>query len=486
MSMFRMLILVILLSSIPSAVDLGQGSAVPGLVRHKFNDVKQTPSNGNNIAIAAWERVDLEDAAVTSRKGAAKIEDCTRVGIPQTEVDCFSVQQNFWISNSAGKMLLWAQNVVQLAELRQGVFFATFVFIVWNFSDPFTPFFCEPYSISQTQCRAPIYTDPAPFPRSITFYSYISSNGNNSSLHLWNDFGSRNWNIPPSVGCPCFLNTVRQAPPPWGYFPFESVVVGVDSSATGVFRNGTRGSVGPGFVQLTDGTWHQVTFDAFYCLIAIDCPTPTATGEDSRHLKWINGTGQFYWSEGAYYQGVYIASISGQPSLTPPLIHPVMETHLYISLALGDAAFLSVIDGQGRITGYNASAGEYVETIPNSHLTLSGEQGILILDPHGSYHLLLTPTASGRFRLFISKSSNVNGTRSVQQLIGTILAWEPRHFVIDADSMNLTPEDNPYLLILIAAVAIACLTVALLLVRFRVRRRKASQLVFNANAHRIS
>lgn len=468
-----MIILVILLLSILSVVNLNYRSGVGALVAPNFG-IGPSFSGGNNAVIAVWERVDLEGVAVTSRRGAAKIGDCTRVGAAQSEVDCFSIQQNFWISNSAGKMLLWTQNVVELAQLEQGVFFATFVFIVWNFSDPFTPLFCDPYSTSHTQCRAPIYTDPVPLPRSITLYSYLSNDGGNYSLHLNNDFGSRSWEIPTSAGCPCFLNTVRQVPPPWGYFPFESVIVGLDSSSTAFFRNGTRGSVGPGFVQLTDGTWHQVILNAFHCLVAIDCPTPTATGEDSRHLKWINDTGQFYWSEGAYYQGVYIASISGWPSSEPSLIQPVMETHLYLSLSLGDTAFLTVIDGQGRITGYNASAGKYVETIPHSHLTLSGEQGILILEPHGSYHLLLTPTASGRYRLFVGKSSSVNSTRSVKQFDGTILAWEPKRFVLDADSMTLSSEDNSGMVILLGVSGIACAISALILVRRRILGKKVA------------
>jgi hypothetical protein len=464
-----MIILVILLFSIASLVDLNHGSSV---VAPKFSGIGPRLSGGNNAVIAVWERVDLEGVAVTSRRGAAKIGDCTRVGAAQTEVDCFSIQQNFWISNSAGEMLLWAQNVVELAQLEQGVFFATFVFIVWNFSDPFTPLFCDPYSISHTQCRAPIYTDPVPLPRSIALYSYISNGGGNYSLHLSNDFGSRSWDIPTSAGCPCFINTVRQVPPPWGYFPFESVIAGLDSSSTAFFRNGTRGSVGPGFVQLPDGTWHQVFLNAFYCLIAIDCPTPNATGEDSRHLKWINGTGEFYWSEGAYYQGVYIASISGRSSPEPPLIQPIKETHLYLSLSLGDTAFLTIIDGQDRITGYNASAGKYVETIPYSHLTLSGEQGILILNPHGSYHLLLTPTASGRYRLFVGKSSSINSTRSAKQFDGIILAWEPKRFVLDADSMTLSSEDNSWVVVLLGVLGIACVIPAVVLVRRRIPRKK--------------
>ena len=466
-----MIILVILLLGITSVVNLNSVSSAGGLVA-KFSGVGPRFSGGNNTAIAVWERVGLEGVAVTSRKGAAKIGDCTRVGAAQIEVDCFSIQQNFWISNSAGKMLLWGQNVVELAQLEEGIFFATFVFIVWNSSDPFTPLFCDPYSISRTQCRAPIYTDPVPLPRSITFYSYISNDDGDSSLHLSNDFGSRSWNIPTSAGCPCFISTVRQVPPPWGYFPFELVVAGLDSSSTAFFRDGTRGSVGPGFVQLTDGTWHQVILNAFYCLIAIDCPTPNATGEDSRNLKWINGTGQFYWSEGAYYQGVYVASVSEQSSPEPPLAQPIKETSLYLSLSLGDAAFLSVIDGQGRMTGYNASAGKYVETIPYSHLTLSGEQGILILDPHGSYHLLLTPTASGRYRLFVGKSSSVNSTRSAKQFDGSILAWEPKRFVLDTDSMTLSPEDNSGVAILFMLFGIACIIPALILARRRIARKK--------------
>jgi hypothetical protein len=101
-------------------------------------------------------------------------------------------------------------------------------------------------------------------------------------------------------------------------------------------------------------------------------------------------------------------------------------------------AMPTIVDDQGRATGYDSSSGGFVEDIPRSFLTLSGEVGVMVLNPNGSYRLVLTPTASGQYHLFVSKAFNVNGTKFYKVLDGTVNAWETKHFILNSDTMSLS------------------------------------------------
>jgi hypothetical protein len=180
-----------------------------------------------------------------------------------------------------------------------------------------------------------------------------------------------------------------------------------------------------------------------------ECSTAPSTGEDSRNLIWDNETGRIYWSDGGYDQGVYISTILPQPTAPPPIPNPAVETYLYFRMGLRDMAVPTVIDNQGRTTGYDTSSGGFVEGIPLSFLTRSGELSVLILNPHGSYRLVLTPLASGPYHLFVSKEFNVNRTVYSQVLDGSVNAWETKQFTVNSDTMNLTSGGSDWRTLLV-------------------------------------
>ena len=126
-------------------------------------------------------------------------------------------------------------------------------------------------------------------------------------------------------------------------------------------------------------------------------------------------------------------------------------------------AFLTVQDSYGNSTGYDVSSGKIVDNIPRSFVTLSGEQGILILNPDRTYYLGLTPVGSGPYHLLIAKTYNVNSDKTVKRLDGTITAWEPKRFSVDLDSLTLNQEDNSWSLLLITGLGL-CLILVFVLV----------------------
>jgi hypothetical protein len=391
-------------------------------------------------------------------------------------VECFSIQQNFWISNLRRDLVFWAQNAIELAELKPGVFYATYAFVVWDMADPLQPSFCDPWSLSESFCRAPIFTDSEQLPQSFTFYAGISKVDANYTLRVSNNIATRSWDIPASAGCPCFIETLPQESLPWGYYPFEMVAVGLDGSATAFFGEGTSGSVGPGFVQYADERWHEVLLNTIHCLAPLDCSHSPSTGEDSRNLRWDNETGRIYWSDGDYDQGVYISAISSQPAEQPPIPNPTVETYLYFRMSLRDMALPTVIDNQGRMTGYDASSGAFVDDISLSFLTRSGELSVLVLNPHGSYTLALTPVGSGPYHLFVSKAFNVNRTIFSKNLDGSINAWEKKQFLLNSGTMSLISSGTDWgtLVVMVGVIIAWVVVIAGILVWRRKRRRYSS------------
>jgi hypothetical protein len=428
----------ILLFLLLLVIPLSPQSSASVQAQTRLQNAATTQVNGTSKVLALWNRITVDDVNVQSRRGPQVIQDCSRLGTNQTGVECFSIQQNFWISNSTGDFVFWAQNAVEFAELEAGVFFATYAFVVWNSADPLQPSFCDPSSLSESFCRAPIFTDRVRLPQPFTFYAGISNAAANYTLQVSNNIASRDWDIPASAGCPCFIETLRQKPVPWGYSPFELVAVGLDDFATAFFGKGTSGIVGPGFVEYVDGRWHQVVLSTLHCLIPSDCSKVLSTGEDSRDLGWDSETGRIYWSDGNYDQGVYISAISQQPTEQPPIPKPAVETYLYFRMDLWDMALPTIIDDQGRATGYNASSGGFVERIPLSFLARSDEMGVIILNPHGSYRVVLTPVASGPYHLLVSREFNVNRTTFSKVLDGSISAWQTKQFMLNSDTMSLT------------------------------------------------
>jgi hypothetical protein len=347
-------------------------------------------------------------------------------------------------------MVFWVQNVVELAELEEGLFFATYAFFVWAPTDPLQPLLCFPFSFSDDVCRPPIYTHPERLPQSFTFYANISRVNEEYALYLSNDFASQSWSIPASIDCPCFIGTIREKSPPWGYFPFEFVAVGLDNGFTAFFGNGTSGSVSPGMVELVRGDWHLADMNTIRCQVLLFCPTGTSTEESSANLRWDNGSGKFYWADGARDQGDYIAGINSKVVEPAVLPRPVIESILYIQMSAGEPVVPMVFDEVGRATGYDGSSGRVVQKIPDSFISLSDGEEIAIVNPNGSYRLILTSLGSGPFHLLVDKEFNINATKSIRVLDGFTSVLANEQYEIDSGTMalNLNLDYTPLLTII--------------------------------------
>ena len=82
--------------------------------------------------MGVWNRITIDSVNVHSRISSSVNPNCTGLGGKEVEAECFSIQQNFWLSDSNGKVALWVQNVVELAGLEGGPFFAKYAFLVWT------------------------------------------------------------------------------------------------------------------------------------------------------------------------------------------------------------------------------------------------------------------------------------------------------------------------------------------------------------------
>jgi hypothetical protein len=386
-------------------------------------------------AVSVWSKISIRMAHAYSTFGELPIEDCLRPKL----VDCFSIQQNIWISDSAGNYVLWAQNTVELAKLVSSTYYGTFTFQVWNSSTPHQPVLCEPESSRRISCRTPFYTDPVSFPQSFTFYSHISNEGSRYVLQLSNNFGATTWPIPASIRCPCYIGTIPEARPPWGSSPLELVVVGLDSSAIAVFRNGTVGTFGPILVEFADGSWHEGIVKILRCLVAGGCLGMLATGEASVGLVWNSTSGEFYWSNGGADQGVYVSAIATGIVDPPTLPNPPAETYLYAELR-SLYAYLTIYDDMQRPLGVNPQTGKLVEEIPNASITHNSSEDLLIVNPTGQYELVVTSGGNTRFELFVSKATNSAGVLASGHYNGTLNVGYSTNFHLTVSDMNLIPQ----------------------------------------------
>ena len=415
----------------------------PGLsmtiLARRFSSQKSNDSQSNIEAdvLAVWNRIAIESINVHSILGFEVNRDCTRLGAQESEAECFSIQQNFWVSNSKGDPVFWVQNVVELAEFSEGAAFATYAFVVWTPREALQPLFCFPSSSAGNECQAPIYTYPVRLEHSFTFYANVSRVSSGYALNLSNDFAAQSWGIPASIDCPCFIDTIKQKLLPWGLYPFEFVAVGLDNGSNAFFGNGTIGSVSPGMVQLAGGDWHLADMNTIHCDMLLGCLNTTSTMESSTNLIWENGTGRIYWSAGASDQGYYIAGIDAQVAEPPPRPHPVSESVLYVQMDLGEPAVPTLFDNEGRATGYDSSSGRFVQNIPNSFISLGNGVRIAIVNPSGSYRLTLSPVRSGPFSLLVTKEFNLNATEATSVLEGSITVLTSEQYVIDSNSMTL-------------------------------------------------
>jgi hypothetical protein len=144
-------------------------------------------------------------------------------------------------------------------------------------------------------------------------------------------------------------------------------------------------------------------------------------------------------------------------------------------MGLRDLAVPTVFDDQSRATGYDSTSGGFVQNIPRSFLTLSGEIGIIILNPSGSYRVTLTPLGSGPYHLLMSKESNINGTRSSRLLDGTIYALEPKQFVLDSNKMTLISEGNYEPSLIMLGLGLVWVTIIVGILLWRRKRQHSSR-----------
>jgi len=391
-----------------------------------------TPSHE---AVSVWSKITIGIADAYSTFGQRPIEDCLR---PQ-RVDCFSVQQNFWISDSIGNSVLWAQNTVEFAKLASTIYYGTFTFQVWNSSTVRQPVLCEPESSITDQCRALFYTTPVPFPQSLIFYSHVSNEGSKYVLQMSNNLGAITWDIPSSVNCPCYISTVLEKAPPWGHSPFELVIVGMVNSAIAVFRNDTFGTFGPILVESADGFWHDGSVSAIHCLLLSDCSALLATGESSMNLIWNDTSREFHWSEHGSDQGAYISAISAGVVDRPHLPDPIAETYLYAEFR-SLYAYLTIYDAKQRALGIDPQTGNRVEGIPNASITHNSSEDLLIVNPNGTYELVITAGGNTAFHLFVSKATNIGNALVARHHDGTLGVGQTEHLFLTSGDMSLALE----------------------------------------------
>jgi hypothetical protein len=398
-------------------------------------------------AVSVWSKITIGMADAYSTLGERPIEDCLRPNLkghegtnpPTIDVDCFSIQQNFWISDSLGNFVLWAQNTVELAKLESTTYYGTYTFQVWNSSTARQPILCEPESSRKISCRAPFYTDPVSFPQSFIFYSSISNEGSTYMLQMSNNFGTTTWAIPPWITCPCYIGTVPEKAPPWGSSPFELVVVGLDSSAIAVFSNDTFGAFGPILFESSDGFWREAIVKTLRCLVAGGCLGLLATGEASMDLVWNSTSGKFYWSDSGADQGVYASAIATGIVDPPTIPNPPAQTYLFAELR-SLYAYLTIYDEGQRPLGVNPQTGKLVEEIPNASITHDSSEDLLIVNPTGEYEFVVTSGGNTGFELFVSKATNSAGVLASRQYNGTLNVGHSMIFRLTVNDMNLIPQ----------------------------------------------
>lgn len=416
-----LILLVIVVLSFPPRISIGETRTVisPG-------------------SVSVWSRLTIEMADAYSSLNERAIEDCLR----PKRVDCFSIQQNFWISDSLGELVLWAQNTVELASLGGTGYYGTFIFQVWNSSSPLEPLLCKPEASRAASCRVPFYTDSVPFPHSFTFYSHIAHQGPKYELQMSNDFGAVTWQFPESVKCPCHVGTVAEKPPPWGRSMFELVAVGLDNSAVAAFRNDTVGTFGPILVEFDDRTWHNANVTTLHCPTSAPCAGLLGTGEKSMNLEWNSTSREFHWSQAAFDQGVSISTLTEGVAAAPALPNPRAETFLYAEFR-SVYAYLTIMDAQRRALGVDPESGKRVEDIPNSSITHNSSEDLLIVNPIGEYELVITAGGNTAFALFLSKTSNAGSDLGTRYYNGTLNIGYSKHLHLDVEKMNLSSQESP-------------------------------------------
>jgi len=360
-----------------------------------------------------------------------------------TQVQCFSIQQNFWVKDKEGAFVFWVQNVVELARVSDELYSGTCTFNIWTPERREAPLLCEPESDDLTNCRSPFFSEHVNLPHSFAFYSHVV-NDNPARIQMSNDFGSVEWTIPPSINCPCSIETTRHQSPPWGYFPFEFVMVGLDSYGVAVFKNNTSGAVGSTLVQLSDGEWYNSSIMTLHCSGGEGCETPTATAESSTNLQWNSPSGKVSWSNGALDQGIYLSSISNNHTAAPAIPSPRAETFLYMKLLL-TLGYFAITDQQRRMIGFNVATGNWNQQISNSSLTFSPPTSeLVILDPEAAYNLTLDAAGNMEVSLFLSESTNAGSVLLARNFMFSMAMSDSKTLHIDVHCRKLFQPSSSF------------------------------------------
>jgi hypothetical protein len=445
-------------------------------------------SSNSQQAVSVWSEISIERGGAYSWSGYSAnlaelpaVRDCLR----PFPIDCFSLQQNFWISDHFGNEVLWARNMVYLASLG-GSYHGTFSFQVYSRFDRDQPMLCEPQSNSTSTCRSPFYVDYSPFPQPFEFYAHISTSSNlGNMLQMVNNFGAVTWNLPTEVVCPCFIDTASNPSQPWGAWPYEFVAVGIDSTATATFRNNTMGTIGSTLVQYTDGSWHQSTLGILGCEQVQDCLRMLSTQEFSTDLKWDMERGEVYWSNGSLDQGVHITGIMQDETVPPVLPTPKGEIYLYVEFS-STLAYLTIYDNSRRASGIDPQTGHSETAVPNSSLVLDSyipvkdtpanvpEEELLIVDPQGEYQILVTAGGNTAYSVFLSKVTNRNQALATNSFAGSLFTGDSKSLQMNSTDLALTATPQVVYpgIVSMAAVIIALVSFVFVVLVLLARRRK--------------
>ena len=445
------------------------------------------PSNSQQV-VSVWSEISIEKGGAYSTSTMNElpaVRDCLR----PFPIDCFSLQQNFWISDQSGNQVLWARNLVYLGSLG-GAYHGTYSFQVFSWTNRDQPLLCEPESNSSTACRSPFYVDYSAFPQTLKFYAHISGNNLHNILQMANNFGSVAWEIPPTVTCPCFIETVSSPPQPWGSWPFELVAVRIDNTASATFRNDTKGTIGATLVQTVDGSWHQASLGAVQCVQLQDCLRMLSTQENSMGLRWDTELGLIYWSKDALDQGVHIVGIMPAQTNPPVLPAPRNETYFYVEFS-STLAYLTLFDSSRRLVGLDPQTGQFEATVPNSSLVLDSyipvkdssrfmlgympEEELLIVNPQGEYQIVVTAGGNTAYSVFLSKVTSMNQMLATNGFAGSLIMGDSKSLQLNSSNLALTASAKATLspnILGMAAIIITLVSFVIVVLSLLARRRR--------------
>jgi hypothetical protein len=414
-------------------------------------------SSNSQQVVSVWSEIGIEKGGAYSAFGYSSnmaelpgVRDCLR----PFPIDCFSLQQNFWVSDSSGNQVLWARNLVYLASLG-GTYHGTYSFQVYSRDNRDLPILCEPQSNSTSTCRSPFYVDYSPFPHTFKLYAHISSSSLHNTLRMANNFGAVTWEIPSTITCPCFMETISSPSQPWGSWPFELVAVGIDSTATATFRNETKGTIGSTLVQAVDGSWHETSLGTVGCVQVQDCLRMLSTQENSMGLRWDTERGLIYWSKDALDQGVHIAGIMPAEIAPPVLPAPRNENYLYVEFS-STLAYLTVFDSSRKVVGFDPQTGRFEAAVPNSSIVLDSyipvkdtpanvpEEELLIVNPQGEYQIIVTAGGNTAYSVFLNKVTSTNDVLATNGFAGSLLTGDSKSLQMNSSNLAFTAEATLY------------------------------------------